>query len=171
MDFFKTVARRASVRAFKPRVISDSEWESLFRAAMAAPSAVNCQPWAFVLVQDRATLVKLAEALPYAKMTAQASGAVVVCAIPAMAYNGSAEIAILDAAAACENLLLAATALGLGAVWTAGHPYADRMAAMRALLGIPAEVIPVALVPIGEPAGAVVAKDKYKPESIHRETW
>lgn len=169
--FFDTVRARASVRSFSPRPIRPEEWESLLRAAMAAPSAVNRQPWSFVVVERRESLAALAEALPYAKMTAQAGGAVIVAADPAEAHLGSAELALLDAAAACENLLLAAQALGLGAVWTALWPYEERMAPVRRLLGIPEGVIPLALVPVGEPSGPVQPKDKFRPEKIHRESW
>jgi nitroreductase len=159
------------VRAFQPHELPESQWETLMRAAMAAPSAVNCQPWEFVIVRDRATLVRLADALPYAKMAAQASGAVLVCARPDKAYQGSVDYAVIDASLACQNLLLAATALDLGAVWTAVHPDAGREAAVRDLLGVPSGVIPLALVPVGKPANPVEAKDKYRPELVHHGRW
>ncbi|MBL8968050.1 MAG: nitroreductase family protein [Spirochaetaceae bacterium] len=171
MDFFETVHQRASVRNFSPCEIHEAQWEAMLRAAMAAPSAVNRQPWDFVLVRDREVLTRLAETLPYARMTAEAAGAVLVCATPERAYDGSTEFAVIDASLACQNLLLAATALGLGAVWTAVYPEKEREAAVRAILGVPEAVIPLALVPIGKPFGPVAAKDKFRRESIHEGSW
>jgi nitroreductase len=171
MDFFETVAKRASVRSFKERRMTSAEWESLLRAAMAAPSAVNCQPWDFIVIEDRERLEKLASALPFSKMTAGAAGAILICATPMRAYGASTELAVIDASLAGENILLAATALGLGAVWTAVHPDPSREATVRAILAIPAAVIPLALLPIGEPAGPVAAKDKYNADLVHHEAW
>ena len=171
MDFFEVVFSRTSVRSFNDRPLTSQEWDSLIRAAMAAPSAVNLQPWDFIIVEKRETLQRLTAELPYAKMTAQAGGAVLVCSTPARANQGKEEYAIIDASAACENLLLAATALGLGAVWTAVYPNPDREAAVRQILGIPADVLPLALVPVGEPKGPQHSKDKYNKAMIHRERW
>jgi nitroreductase len=171
MELFEAIARRTSVRRYGSRRLNEAEWERLLRAAMAAPSAVDRRPWDFVVVEERKTLEALAAALPYAKMAAGAAGAVVVCASPGRAFQGSRDFALLDATAALENLLLAAAALGLGAVWTALYPEADREEAARAILGIPADVIPLALVPIGEPQGPAEPKDKYDPERIRRERW
>ena len=169
--FFETIFHRSSVRSFTSEPLSQDEWEKLLRAAMAAPSAVNRQPWEFIVVEDRPTLDALADALPYAKMAKQAPAAVMVCADPARAHQGKAEYAVLDASAACENLLLAADALGLGAVWTAVYPQPDREAIARKLLGIPEGIIPLALVPIGHPKGDQVPKDKYRAELIHKGRW
>jgi nitroreductase len=169
-SFFETVFHRASVRSFDHERIPET-WDQLLRAAMAAPTAVNRQPWEFVVIEDRSTLDALAESLPYAKMAKQAPGAVLVCAVPARANQQKAEYAVLDASAACENLLLAADALGLGAVWTAVYPQADRQAIVRQILGVPENAIPLAFVPIGYPKVEERPKDKFRPELIHRERW
>ena len=171
MEFFEVIRLRASVRDFQPHTIIEAQWETLLRAAMTAPSAVNCQPWDFVVIQDRAMLSRLADALPYAKMAAQASGAILVCTQASRAFQGSKDFAVIDASLACQNILLAATALDLGAVWTAIYPEKEREAVIHSLLGVPADVIPLALIPIGKPAGATPPKDKFKPDLIHRERW
>lgn len=171
MEFFEVAFSRTSVRSFNDRPLTSQEWDSLVRAAMAAPSAVNLQPWDFIIVEDRETLQRLAAELPYAKMTAQAGGAVLVCSTPSRANQGKEEYAVIDASAACENLLLAATALGLGAVWTAVYPNTEREAAVRRILGIPIEVLPLALVPVGEPKGHQHPKDKYNSAMVHRDRW
>ncbi|HUW40160.1 MAG TPA: nitroreductase family protein [Rectinemataceae bacterium] len=170
-SFFETVFHRASVRSYDSRPIPEAVWDHVLRAAMAAPTAVNRQPWEFVVIEHRATLDALAEGLPYAKMAKQAPGAVLVCAVPARANQQRAEYAVLDASAACENILLAADALGLGAVWTAVYPQADRQTVVRQILGVPEDVIPLAFIPIGYPKVEEHPKDKYRPELIHRERW
>ena len=76
-----------------------------------------------------------------------------------------------DCAAATENLLLAAEAMGLGAVWTACYPYEERMSTTIETLGIPENVLPYCIVPVGYPGGEETPKDKWKPENIHYEKW
>jgi nitroreductase len=170
-DAIETIMSRASVRAFKDEAIAPELWEKLLRAAMAAPSAMNCQPWEFIVVRKREVLEALSAALPYAKMAAQAGGALVACALPGKAFQGSEALALIDASLACENFLLAASALGLGAVWTALHPHPDRELSARRILGIPNDVIPLAFIPIGYPAESPAVKDKYKPALVHWELW
>ena len=138
---------------------------------MAAPTAVNMQPWAFVVVTDRAAMDTLSATLPYAKMLDKAGAAIIVLAIPAKAHQGSKEFAIIDSTCASENILLAAEALGLGALWTAAYPDEGRMNAVRSTLGIPADIIPLNVIPVGYPTGADKPKDKYKAENIHWERW
>ncbi len=162
---------RVSVRAFMPERLKPEVWERLMRAAMSAPSAVNKQPWEFIIIENRKTLKALASALPYAKMTAEAGGALLACALPAKAYEGKTAFAIIDVSLACQNFLLAAQAESLGAVWTALYPEPEREAAVRSLLGIPENVIPLALIPVGIPDEHPAPKHKYDPAKIHRDRW
>ena len=131
-ELIRTVMTRSSVRAFLDKPVSDETVELLLKAAMAAPSAKNSQPWAFVVIRDREQLEKLGASLPNAKMTATAPAAVAVCGVLGKALPGEArEYWIQDAAAATENFLLAAHALGLGAVWTGVHPISERIAILK----------------------------------------
>lgn len=144
----------------------------LVKAAMAAPTAVNKQPWAFVVVDDRTVLDKLAAELPYAKMTAQAPLAIVVCGDLSKALNGEKDrYWMLDCSAASENLLLAAESMGLGAVWTAVYPENDRIAKVRSVLSLPDHIIPFNLIPVGYPQHREESKDKFKTENIHYNKW
>ena len=123
----ENIFARKSVRTYTPQPIEKEKVDLLVKAAMAAPTAVNKQPWAFVVVDDRKVLDKLAAELPYAKMTAQAPLAIVVCGDLSKALNGETDrYWMLDCSAASENLLLAAESMGLGAVWTAVYPENDR---------------------------------------------
>ncbi len=170
-DAFSVIHSRKSVRNFTGGEVSKSDLEKILRAGMAAPTAVDCRPWSFVVVIDRAALDRLAEGLPFAKMLKQAGAAIVVCAIPEKAHQGSAEFAIIDSSLAGENILLAAEALGLGAVWTAAYPDKERMDFVRKALGIPEKVIPLNVIPIGKPTGRDKPKNKWEPKNIHWGKW
>ena len=170
-DALTVIQNRKSVRSFTGQGVSTDALDKIIRAGMAAPTAVNKQPWAFVVVTDRETLDDLAAGLPYAKMLDKAGAAIIVCAIPEKANGKSLELAVIDSTCASENILLSAEALGLGAVWTAAYPYKDRMDVARKALNIPEEIIPLNVIPIGHSTGSDKPKDKYNPENIHREKW
>ena len=124
--FLQTIMTRTSIRAFLDKPVPEETIEQLLKAAMAAPSAKNQQPWAFVVIRDRGLLENLGASLPNARMTATAPAAVVICGVLDKALPGEArEYWIQDAAAATENFLLAVHALGLGAVWTGVHPISE----------------------------------------------
>ncbi len=170
-DALSVIHNRKSVRSFTGEGVSKEALDKIVRAGMAAPTAVNMQPWAFVVVTDRKTLDTLAAGLPYAKMLDKAGAAIVVCAIPDKAYEKSREFAVIDSTCASQNILLAVEALGLGAVWTAAYPDTGRMEVVRKTLNIPEEIIPLNVIPVGHPTGKDQPKDKYKPENIHWEKW
>ena len=170
-DTLTVIHNRKSVRNFTGGSVTPDQLEILLKAAMAAPSAVNCQPWEFIVVTDRKILENLADALPYAKMLFKAGAAIIVCGILSKAHKQMAEYAVIDSTLASENILLAAEAIGLGAIWTAAYPYPDRMKSVSSILNIPSDVIPLNVIPIGYPTGEDVPKKKYNPEKIHRERW
>lgn len=170
-DTLRVIHARKSVRSFTGEAVSREALDTLLKAAMAAPTAVNQQAWAFVVVTDRAKMNTLKDALPYAKMLDKAGAAIIVCAVPEKAWEKKPEFAVLDSALAGENILLAAESLGLGAVWTAAYPYPDRMKIVRDTLGIPESVIPMNVMPIGHPTGTDKPKDKFNAANIHHDTW
>jgi nitroreductase len=170
-EVINVIKNRKSVRNFTGESVSKSDLEKILKSAMCAPSAVNKQPWSFVIVTDRKVLDALADSLPYAKMLSKAGAAIIICAIPEKAHDGKTEFAIIDCSLAGENILLTVESLGLGAVWTAAYPYNERMNAVRNVLGIPQNIIPLNVIPIGHPTGEDKPKDKYKEENIHWEKW
>ena len=133
---------------------------------MAAPSGKDIRPWEFVLVTDRVALDSMAAALPYAKMLTQARYAIVVCGDVAQSSYW-----YLDCSAAAENILLAAHSLGLGGVWTAAYPYAERMEAVRSNLALPEGILPLCVIPIGYPAAVGEPKRKFDAGRIHYNGW
>lgn len=167
-DAIDVIMSRKSVRNFKKDTVSHEDLTTILKAAMAAPTAVNKQPWSFIVVTDREILDKLADTLPYAKMLFQAPSAIIVCAHPDWASQpNSTEYAIIDCSLASMNILLAAEALGLGAVWTAAYPRKDRIEPVRSICNIPDNVIPLNVIPIGYPTGEDKPKDKFKEDRIH----
>lgn len=170
-DPLTVIHSRKSVRHFTGQEVGKDLLDKLLRAGMAAPTAVNKQPWSFVVVTDRKVLDALKDGLPFAKMLAKAGAAIIVCALPEKAYSHKLEYAIIDSSCASQNILLAAEALGLGAVWTAAYPDEDRMGVVRKTLHIPDNVIPLNVIPIGYPTGEDKPKDKFKAENIHWEKW
>ena len=160
---------RKSVRSYTDREVTPEQIECMLRAAMAAPSGMNLQPWRFVVVTEKVTKEKLA--VGFNKMIAKAPVAIVVCGKTTGKLGGTNHNWTADCAAATENLLLAAESLGLGAVWTACYPYEDRMRPAIESLGLPEDITPYCIIPVGYPAGNDKPKDKWKPENIHYEKW
>ncbi len=164
----EVIHSRKSVRHFTGEVVGSAELETIVRAGMAAPSARNLQPWAFVVVTGRSLLDSLGEALPYAKMLNKAGAAIVVCGdMNKAATNTKTDYWVQDCSAATQNILLAVEALGLGAVWTAAFPYDERINPVRRVLNLPDNLIPLNVIPIGHPTGEDQPKDKWKPENLH----
>ena len=169
------ILTRTSVRQYAPdRTVSRDTVETLLRAAMSAPTAVNKQPWTFIAIDSREALDSLAAVLPYARMLTKAPLAIVTCGDMSKfidSEDAGHGFWIQDVSAATENLLLAAHALGLGAVWTGVYPDTDRVKAVQQRLGLPDTIIPLAVVPIGYPAAPQTPKDKWNPDNIHFNRW
>jgi len=168
----QNIMTRVSVREFTGEKISEAQIDTLLRAAMAAPSAINKQPWAFIVVTDEALIARLGEALPYSRCSNKPAVAFIPCGDLNKAIEGEmGAFWINDVSAATENLLLAAHAMGLGAVWTGLHPDMNRARLVQEMLGLPEHIIPLCVVPVGIPAEQPDVKDKYKPENIHYNGW
>ena len=166
------IMTRVSVRTFTGEKISDAQIDTLLRAAMAAPSAINKQPWAFVVVTDEELIARLGEALPYSRCSNHPAVAIIPCGDLSKAIEGDlAAFWINDVSAATENLLLAAHAMGLGAVWTGLHPDMNRATMVQQMLGLPEHIIPLCVVPVGVPAEQPEVKNKYVPENVHYNRW
>ena len=159
-------------RTYTPQPIEKKKVDLLVKAAMAAPTAVNKQPWAFVVVDDRKVLDKLAAELPYAKMTAQAPLAIVVCGDLSKALNGETDrYWMLDCSAASENLLLAAESMGLGRYGLRSIRRTTALQRLGQSSSLPDHIIPFNLIPVGYPQHREEAKDKFKTENIHYNKW
>jgi nitroreductase len=163
------VLRRRSIRKYTAERVSDGHVERLLRAAMAAPSAGNQQPWQFVVIRRRSLLDAVPEVHPYSSMVPMAALAILVCGDRTL--ERWPQYWEQDCAAATENLLIAAAQLGLGAVWLGVYPLEDRVDGVRALLDLPKQITPFALVPVGWPAEEKPPSDRYDPERVHHDRW
>ena len=162
-----TIFARRSIRKYTAEPISEAHVNTLLEAAMAAPSASNRKPWHFVVVTDRGMLDRLAEVHPHGKMLFNATLCIAVCGGPV----DSERYWVQDCSAATENLLLAATALGLGAVWLGVYPRPERITPVREVLGIPEAMAPLNLISIGRPAEEKEPRTQYDAARVHRERW
>lgn len=161
---------RRSIRKYKKdKPIGDDVLNFILDAAMCAPSARNKQPWHFLVTRDRKKLDQLSELHPYGKMLKDATMAIMVCGDIKLEDRESANA--LNGAAATQNLLLAAHAAGLGAVWLGMYPRKERTEAMREVFNYPENIIPVSLISLGYPAEEKPRNNNFKPERIHLEDW
>ncbi len=163
----ETIMTRTSIRSFTDKAVSPDTIEMLLRAGMAAPTAVNRQPWHFVVVNDRAKLNELGGTGRQSQMWQESTLAIVVCGDMDKTVEGPGQTFwVQDCSAATENILLAAHALGLGAVWTACYPVEERMANVSRMLNLPETIVPLCTIVMGYPNEQLVPKDKWKPENV-----
>ena len=167
MDCTQAVRARRSIRKFKPgEPVPQADLEQMLEAAMMAPSACNCRPWEFFVVENPELKKQLKDAHPYAGMLADASLAIVVCARPEDQKDICEGYWPLDCGAAVENLLLQAAALGYGTCWCGCWPLQDRLEAVAEVIG--AKSIPVALISVGVPDEEPLARGYYQAD---KDTW
>lgn len=169
METLKAIFTRRSVRDFKSDLISEADLQDLLRAGMQAPSARNEQPWHFIVIDDQELLHAITEFHPYAKMLLQAPLAILVCSDRKLESKRASWLQ--DCSAATQNILLAAHAKELGAVWLGIFPDSERVFGMQSLLEMPKDIRPVALVAIGYPASVPEPVDRFNPERVHRNKW
>lgn len=166
------IMTRTSIRHYTDQPVEDEKIETMLRAAMAAPTAGNKQPWRFIVIDDKSTLGRISEMFPSMKMAVKAPLAIVVCGDTTATFKGEGvDYWIQDCSAATENLLLAAHDQGLGAVWCGIYPISERVAKLSELLQLPDSILPLNVIPVGYPAESPQPKDKWKPENIHHNTW
>jgi len=166
-DLIKAIFARRSIRKYTAEPVSERDIKTLLEAAMAAPSSSNRKPWHFVVVTNRQTLDKLASVHPHGKMLFEAPLCIAVCGDKTISPSAWVQ----DCSAAAENLLLAATALGLGAVWLGVHPKEERVGSIRSVLNILETIVPLNLISIGHPAEEKEPRTQYDRLRVHHEHW
>jgi nitroreductase len=169
MDALEAILTRRSIRKYQDRPVPEEVCRRLLAAAMQAPSARNAQPWQFVLIDDRELLAEIPRINPNAQMAGRAPLAILVCGD--LSLEKSPGYWVVDCAAAAQNLLLAAHALGLGAVWTGVYPREQRSEGLRRLLDLPENVMPHSLIVLGYPAEQPRSQERYRPERVHQNRW
>jgi nitroreductase len=169
MGINEAIHTRRSIREYQDKPISEELIVEILKAAMAAPSARNQQPWEFVVITDPDVRKKIPAVCQFAQMVVHAPLAILVCG------NLQRETAqgywVIDCSAAIQNMLLATHALGLGAVWTGVYPREERMDGLTELFNLPEHVLPHSLVVFGYPAQQPPQQDRFKAERIHTNRW
>jgi nitroreductase len=166
-DLIQTIFARRSIRRYTSEPVSEEDIQTLLEAAMCAPSASNRKPWQFVVVTEREMIDALADAHPHGKMLFEAPLCISVCGD----LTEMERYWVQDCSAATENLLLAAVALGLGAVWLGVYPRDERVTAVRPILALPDHITPLNLIAIGHPGEKKPPRTQYDKSRVHRERW
>lgn len=162
----EAIFTRRSVRSFKNQRIEDEKVDKMLRAAMQAPSAYNQQAWEFIVVRNKETLQRLSTSNQYAGSLADADvGIIILGNTERMALQLMWE---QDLGACTQNLLLQATALGLGAVWYGTTPYKDRMEFIQKEFDLTENFLPYCMIGIGYPKNENANKflDRYDASKV-----
>lgn len=170
METLEAILTRRSVREYTTQPVPDKILTQLLESAMQAPSAGNQKPWHFIILTDRQTMDALVKALPYGQPLAKAPLGIVVCAdLAEERYPG---YWVQDCSNATENILLAAHALGLGAVWLGVYPVEDRVINVKKFLDLPETVIPMSIISLGYPSAEQERPQKrYDALRVHSNHW
>lgn len=177
-EVINNILTRVSNRRFTDEPVSEELIETLLHAGMAAPSAMDYDPWHFVIVQDVELKRELKASLPYVKMMNDNSTGIVVCGDITL-YERISKIEgedntlywVQDCSAASQNILLAAHSLGLAAVWTGIFPLQSRIDKLQRLLALPKHIVPLNLIIVGHPAAVATPKNKWDESKVHHEKY
>ena len=165
------ITRRRSIRKFKNVPIDDRQITTILEAAMSAPSAVAKDPWRFIVVRDPDNLKNIAGFLPNGGFLTDANLGIIVCGDISLAHSNSISYLLQDCSAAIENMLLAISALDLGACWLGVHPREDRIENIKRFCNLPEDVLPMAVIAIGVPDASPAPRTRYNEAYIHQEKW
>jgi nitroreductase len=170
MELYEGLISRRSIRRYTGEKIGEDQINAIIRAGMYAPSARNMRPWHFIIVDDRELLKKIMKIHPYSAMLSEASHAVVVCGDEKL-ENGPGYYK-LDCSAATQNMLLAAHAMDLGAVWLGVEPRTERISGISSILALPDHIHPLSIVSVGVPVKIPKeVPERFEPEKIRRNRW
>lgn len=169
---YNNIMTRTSIRQYTSEPVSRAAVDSLLRAGMAAPTAANKQPWTFLVVDRRDMLDSISTMAPGWAPVGRAPMAIVVCGDTDKALEGeAAEYWIQDCSAVSENILLAAHAMGLGAVWCGVYPVQKNVDSLREYLRMMPNVVPLNIIAVGHPAERPAPKDKYDATAVAYNWW
>jgi nitroreductase len=162
----EAIFQRRSIRKYTEQPVETEKLDLLLKAGMAAPSAMNCRPWEFIVVTEPEKLAQFRKGLIFGDRNAPA--AIVVCGNPSLSSNPAARLFwVQDCSAATENILIAAVSLGLGTVWIGVHPVAKFVKTVRTILALPRQVTPLCVVYVGYPVDDKPSRTQYDRQRVH----
>ncbi len=173
MDILNAIATRKSTRKFTDTPVEAEKIRAILSAGMSGPSAVNARPWEFVVVTDKAKLCEMAEGNGRAaNPLLSATLGILVCGNLDRAYSGAPDYWSVDAAIACQNMILAAHGLGVGSVWLGTFPQKEKMLSQSRIFGLPENILPHSIIAFGYPEEVNFAeRDLYDESKVHAEKW
>jgi nitroreductase len=169
MDALEAILTRRSIRRYTSEPVTDNQLNKLLECAMYAPSAVNKQPWHFIVFRDRSVIDRIIQAHQNASMLSNAAVAILVCWDENLQHDlGYGPV---DCSAATQNILLAAHAMGLGAVWVGIYPRQQRMEAIQKIFELPAHIKGFSIISVGHPDEKKMHPGRFNKSRIHSEKW
>ena len=169
MEIQEALLNRRSIRKYKDIKISKEDIDKILKAAMYAPSAMNLQPWHFIVIDDKEILIETIKSIHYAEMLKQSAAAILVCGDAGVEKNES--WLLQNCSASIQNILLAAHGLGIGSCWIAVHGMDDVYAKIKTQFNLPENIVPVSLISLGYPDEEVKAEERFIEEKIHNNKW
>ncbi|WP_055668688.1 nitroreductase family protein [Desnuesiella massiliensis] len=166
MDTIETIYKRRSIRNYLDKPVEKDKIITLLKAATAAPTAANCQPWEFIVIDEGEKLSELKDKFIFARYNVPV--AIVVCGNMKLAFKGPGqEMWVQDCSAAIENILIASTSMGLGSVWIGVYPIESNIRPVKKILNIPEHVTPLGIVYVGYPAEEKEARTRLNEKRIY----
>ena len=169
MEIQEALLNRRSIRKYKDQKISKEDIDKILKAAMYAPSAMNLQPWHFIVIDDKEILIETVKSIHYAEMLKQSAAAILVCGDAGIEKNES--WLLQNCSASIQNILLSAHGLGIGSCWIAIHGMDDVYAKIKTQFNLPENIVPVSLISLGYPDEEVKAEERFIAEKIHNNKW
>jgi nitroreductase len=160
------IFKRRSIRAFLDQPVEKEKIITCLQAAMAAPTAANSQPWEFVVVDDCDIMSQFRKSFVFANYNAPC--AIVVCSNEKLAFKGPGhEMWVQDCSAATQNILLAATSLGLGSLWIGIYPLEHNIKRLKRIISLPEEVTPLNIIYLGYPNEVKPPRTRYNEKRVY----
>ena len=169
MNTIKAILSRRSIRQYKKKKVSKEKINQILKAAMYAPSAMNYQPWHFIVIDNRENIDQLYKLNPHAEMLLKAPLAIIICGD--LKAEMSIDYLVQDCSAATQNALLAIHELGLGGVWISSYPNKDTVEGIKRYYGIPKNIVPVSIISLGYVNEEVKTEDRFNKSKIHFNKW
>lgn len=173
MELVEGILDRRSIRSYTDGHITDEELHTILRAGMSGPTCANTRDWSFIVVRDKDTLNKMADA------NGRPAGPLRTCDVGILilgdlerAFPRAKEYWVIDGAIAGQNMILAAKGLGIGSVWLGTWPQMDRVEAQSKLFNLPETVVPHSIIAFGYPAEEKTGEHPdYEESQVHFEKW